>query len=302
MHFWHAILFSETLPIDSQFLACRDRLVLEVDRRVSSVLESENVVCVKDALEDVAPRILFDIALKGSDLQHSKVEDDILTIYIPETVLTDLWKASEDPDPTLYTWRSFALAKQIIQDFARAIRQSADSVPSTHYFPFKNFAELGLEWENSVFGGIISITANAREDVRDEVLFFPWPSSALPLALETKSPRFVGLRGRLPPFERRGQLLAEVAFAQVERLFREDFWEEEVVRRGAWALRPEIRCWHRIKPWKRKRTDLGLETVVEESREVDEGEGSSIGKKRKTALVAVGNRDTLPYSKKRRIG
>lgn len=144
-------------------------------------------------------------------------------------------------------WTHFLLVNLLLHELAHAAMYAAHPRPPAHdpiqayFLPSARTTEEGMEWETSVFGGLLyeipSFFFWERWNgvLGSKIVLREWPSHRL-VASYRKSiyPRPFPVKGDVPTHDR----LWLVPTTFFERLFTTAFWEETVPTLGAGALRP----------------------------------------------------------------
>ena len=144
-------------------------------------------------------------------------------------------------------WIHFLLANLLLHELAHAAMYAAHPRPpaydpiQAYFLPGARTTEEGMEWETSVFGGLLYevpaflFRKRERTVLGSKIVLREWPSPRL-VAHYRKSiyPRPFPVKGDLPQLDR--FWLVDPKF--LERLFTTAFWEETLPRAGVTVLRP----------------------------------------------------------------
>lgn len=146
-------------------------------------------------------------------------------------------------------WHQFLLVNLLLHELTHAAMYAAHPRPPAHdpiqayFLPGARTTEEGMEWEASVFGGLLYevpsfLFRDRRGGVFDSrIVLREWPSPRL-VKNYRKSiyPRPFPIKGAMPQYDR----VWLVSPRYFEQLFTTAFWDETVPAVGASALRPAL--------------------------------------------------------------
>jgi hypothetical protein len=134
--------------------------------------------------------------------------------------------------------RQFNLAIALLHELAHAISYAVTGRQKEDFFEDSIVAEAGFEFEAQLFGACPSFSSSAPKVVK----WFPWPSRILLAGEgEVESYDLADLCSNPRKLDEGGPI-AKVSISFMRNLFREQFWQKVVVKKGPAALlAPEIR-------------------------------------------------------------
>lgn len=251
--FWHAAFFSRARKIRDTRVSHRNYPSFELDAKRHSRLTAAQTKRTKRALARLGSQMNY-ISGKRMRLPRLQIVRKQYVIIIPDAAMANLLEFAKK-GREMYTWSVFELAIAILHLLAHVVMHAATGHAARHYFHGSNATEHGYELESSMFGGPIAWRpADCHSTVHESILLLSWPGAML-TAPQHVHGNIIGLRGRPPPFDTKGELVGQVPFVYIESLFQESFWVK-MEKLGPEALRPTVTSWRRMKVPSLWRTNL----------------------------------------------
>lgn len=246
LHFWHAAFFGTVKELHSTSSPDQQPSSLELHFSGKPRLTAAQIKRTKYALLKLGSKMRFRPS-SSRKIARFTVEGRLSGIAISEAHITKM-RTLSTTDRDEYTWATFELAIAILYALAHAVMHKFRRQGARYYLRGSNTAELGYEWESTIFGGVIMRIGDSSSDsnghVKNEIALLRWPGATL-VNLQHVHGNSVGMRARRPPFVARGELVGRVPFEFVEGIYCEAFWAS-VVRQGREALRPRVEDWRRL--------------------------------------------------------
>jgi hypothetical protein len=134
--------------------------------------------------------------------------------------------------------RQFNLAVALLHELAHAISYAITARQEEDFFEDSIVGDAGFEFEAQLFGACPSFSSNPPKLVN----WFPWPSRILLGGEgEVESYDLADLCSNSSKLDE-GVQIAKVSVCFMRNLFREQFWQKVVAKKGASALLANLQC------------------------------------------------------------